>query len=121
AYPDWKVRWRFGLDQLATFVRAPISLGRMGERGRMLSRLDVLNDCTRVTAPTLVVTGESGLDYVVPVNGPSDYLRLIGGARSAVIERTGHIGVITRPDRFAEIVRDFVDGHQSNGCDPQAA
>jgi len=123
AFPDWKERWRFVLQQLRTFLLAPVSLGRMGERGRMLSKLDLLADCLRITAPTLIVTGERGLDHVVPVSGSSGYLGLIKGARDAVIERTGHLGVITRPDRFAELVCAFAPAGAapSRPGDPHAA
>jgi len=55
-----------------------------------------------------VVTGEPGLDYVVPVAGTSEYLRLIQGSSGVVIERSGHLGCVTRPNAFASIVRDFV-------------
>jgi pimeloyl-ACP methyl ester carboxylesterase len=108
-FPRPGARVRFGLTQLGTFMRAPVSLGQMGRRARIISTLDLADDCGRITAPTLVVTGEAGLDHVVPVEGSSEYARLIAGARRAVIERTGHQGVLTRPDVFAQLVRDFVE------------
>jgi len=111
ALPARQARWRFAARQLSTFVRAPLSLTRMGERGRMLSALDPGGDCTRITAPTLVVTGEPGLDHVVPTSGASEYVRLIADARAAVLERTGHIGTMTRPHAFAALVQNFVNGH----------
>jgi pimeloyl-ACP methyl ester carboxylesterase len=107
-FPESKARRGFALRQVATLFRAPLSLRRMGERGRMLPKRGLLDDCSRITAPTLVVTGERGLDHVVPVNGSCDYLPQIVGARSGIIERTGHLGVITRPHRFATLVRAFV-------------
>jgi pimeloyl-ACP methyl ester carboxylesterase len=67
-----------------------------------------LDDCRRIQAPTLVITGESDLDHVVPAQGGSDYTRLIPGARSAVLERTGHLGSIARPREFARLVEEFV-------------
>ena len=48
----------------------------------------------------------------MPVEGSADYARLIPGARGVVLERTGHHGTITRPDAFARLVRDFIDGHR---------
>ena len=109
ALPGRGARLRFALFQLRNFLDAPISLPRMGERGRLLSEIDVTDDCRGVEAPTLVVTGEAHLDRVVPVDGSSEYVRLIKGARRTVIERTGHQGVMTRPDAFAHIVKDFVE------------
>jgi pimeloyl-ACP methyl ester carboxylesterase len=75
----------------------------------MLGATDVAADCRRITAPTLVITGEAGLDYVVPVDGSSEYVRLIAGARAAVLPDTGHIGCNTRPQEFAALIRRFVD------------
>jgi pimeloyl-ACP methyl ester carboxylesterase len=78
----------------------------------MLAAIDPVADCARVTAPTLVVTGERALDHVVPVDGSVGYVPLIRGARAVVLERTGHLGSITRPADFAAIVRDFADLHR---------
>jgi pimeloyl-ACP methyl ester carboxylesterase len=73
----------------------------------MLAAIDRADDCAHVTAPTLVVTGERALDHVVPVDGSIGYVSRIRGARGVVLEQTGHLGSITRPADFAEIVRDF--------------
>ena len=94
--------------QLRTLFSAPISLRRMGERATLIASSDRLVDCARVTAPTLVVTGETGLDHVVPVGGSSEYVDLIRGARAVTLEGTGHLGSVTRADRFARVVEDFV-------------
>jgi Predicted hydrolases or acyltransferases (alpha/beta hydrolase superfamily) len=74
----------------------------------MITTEDVTPDCARITAPTLVVTGEPHLDHVVPVEGSSEYLRLIPDAHAVVLERTGHLGSITRPEVFARIIHRFV-------------
>ena len=103
---------RFFLEVLRAFVRAPVSIGRMGRRARLITTLDLSDACRRITAPTLVVTGEAGLDYVVPVEGSSQYARLIASARGVVLERTGHQGVITQPETFAAVVRRFVEGRR---------
>jgi len=68
---------------------------------------DIVADCQRVTAPTLIVTGEPALDRVVPVESTAGYARLIQGARTCVLERTGHLGTITRPSIFADMVNEF--------------
>jgi pimeloyl-ACP methyl ester carboxylesterase len=108
AFPDRRERSAFRRLAIKTARGARISLSRMASRALLMAETDVRSDCSRVTAPTLVVTGERDLDRVVPVAGSSEYTRLIAGARAAVIERTGHVGTITRPQVFAEIVRDFV-------------
>jgi pimeloyl-ACP methyl ester carboxylesterase len=45
----------------------------------------------------------------VPVDGSSEYVRLIAGAQAAVLPDTGHIGCNTRPQQFAALIRRFVD------------
>jgi pimeloyl-ACP methyl ester carboxylesterase len=110
AIPDAKARRRFALRSLRTAIGAPVSLARMAARARMITTEDVTPDCARITAPTLVVTGEAHLDHVVPVDGSSEYLRLIPNARATVLERTGHLGSITRPEAFTAIVRAFTEG-----------
>jgi pimeloyl-ACP methyl ester carboxylesterase len=109
AFPDPRARLAFARAALRTLVEAPVSVSRMAQRARLLSNLDLRRDCGSVTAATLVVTGERHLDFVVPVEGSSEYARLIPNAQAAVLERTGHLGTITRPDVFAALVCAFVD------------
>jgi pimeloyl-ACP methyl ester carboxylesterase len=114
ALPDSRQRRAFGRDALRSLFTAPVSLSRMAARAQLLTSGDPAADCSRVIAPTLVVTGERELDHVVPADGTSEYVRLIPGARMAIIERTGHLGALTRADAFAAIVRGFVrDGARS--------
>jgi pimeloyl-ACP methyl ester carboxylesterase len=108
ALPDWRARWAFNRAALRTFVSAPVPLSAMAARARLIERLDMRADCAQVSTPTLVVTGEPELDHVVPAERSSEYVQLISGARGAILERTGHTGTMTRPDAFAEMVREFV-------------
>jgi 3-oxoadipate enol-lactonase len=112
AFPDAAARRRFSWQALKTALGARVSLSQMAARARMISAEDVTPDCARITAPTLVVTGEKDLDHVVPVEGSNEYLRLIPNARAVVLERSGHLGSITRPEAFAAIVRDFTEAHR---------
>jgi len=107
ALPERSARWRFAVSQVGTLARAPLSLPRMARRARLIATIDTVDVCARITAPTLVVTGERGLDYVVSVDTSTGYLSLIAGARGVVLERTGHLGTITRPHDFAAVVREF--------------
>jgi pimeloyl-ACP methyl ester carboxylesterase len=107
AFPKMPARLQFAGLQLRTLFAAPLSLARMAGRARMVATCDAVAACARITAPTLVVTGEPALDHVVSVDGSIGYLSLIRGARGVVLERTGHLGSITRPAAFAAIVRDF--------------
>jgi 3-oxoadipate enol-lactonase/3-oxoadipate enol-lactonase/4-carboxymuconolactone decarboxylase len=108
--PNQSERRRFAWRQIRTFLHAPISATRMADRARLLGASEIVEDCHHVAAPTLVVTGEPGLDYVVPVDGSAEYTRLIPHARAGQIARTGHLGYITRPAVFAGMVRDFIHG-----------
>jgi pimeloyl-ACP methyl ester carboxylesterase len=108
AYDAWLPRLRFVARHLARVLAAPMSPSRMSGRVRLAAGLDVRAACAAVRAPTLVVTGEPGLDRVVPVERTLEYARAIRGARTAVLERTGHIGLVTRPERFADLVGGFV-------------
>jgi len=108
ALPGRTERWAFNRSQFRTLVRAPLSVARMAARARTISTLDLRTDCERIEAPTLVVTGEPALDYVVPAGGTSEYARLIRNARHHVLERTGHLGTITHPHDFARVLVEFI-------------
>jgi pimeloyl-ACP methyl ester carboxylesterase len=108
ALPDRRERWRFTRAQLARMARAPISPALVARRVRLALGEDFLADCTRVAAPTLVVTGEPELDRVIPVASTREYVEAIPGARAAVVPQTGHIGIVTRPAAWARVVGGFV-------------
>ncbi len=110
AISDRAARRRFSLGALTTLMSAPVSFQRMAARARLVASDAVVEDCGRVAAPTLILTGEAHLDYVVPVEGAAEYERLIPHARRAVLPSTGHLGSVTRPHEFAAIVRNFVEG-----------
>jgi pimeloyl-ACP methyl ester carboxylesterase len=118
AFPGARARWRFFRWQLGNLARAPLSPTRMAQRAAVISSARVRDDCARVTAPTLIVTGERGLDRVVPVDVTCEYLHLIAGARQATLDRTGHLGSITRPEAFAALVREFVEATRRVQKDP---
>jgi pimeloyl-ACP methyl ester carboxylesterase len=86
----------------------PFNARRMAGRVLMTTGLDWsgLHD---LRVPTLLVTGEPSLDRVVPPALTLDYLRLWPHAQHATLPRTGHLGIITRPGEFADIVRSFLD------------
>jgi pimeloyl-ACP methyl ester carboxylesterase len=111
ALPDPVARRRFVRWQLRTILSAPVSLPRMAARARALPVPGIVEDCRRISTPTLIVTGEQALDRVVPVEGTASYMGLIAGARYAMLERTGHQGTITRPTIFAAAVNDFVNAN----------
>jgi pimeloyl-ACP methyl ester carboxylesterase len=108
AFPTWRERTTFGLHHLMRAVRRPMSPSQSAEWVREWSTLDVVAAARRVSAPTLVITGEAGLDRVVPVAHTLEYLRLIPDARHVVLPRTGHLGILSRPVEFARTVAGFV-------------
>ena len=83
----------------------------MARRVRLQQETPLHPDCHSIVAPTLVVTGEESLDLVVPVESTKEYLQLIRGAKYAVMDRTGHLGMLTQPDRFAGILKEFLASH----------
>jgi 3-oxoadipate enol-lactonase len=85
----------------------PLKARRISEA----QRLDFRADCARVEVPTLVFSGENGLDRVVPVTNTRTYASLIRNARYELLEGTGHIGVLTKPERFASLISDFAHAH----------
>jgi len=101
----------FSLKHTFRVVTAPCSPTQMAERIRLLKGTNFETDCLKVTAPTLVITGEPRLDRVVSVNSTKEFLHLIPHAVGATLDRTGHIGLISRPEDFAEIVEPFVAAH----------
>lgn len=109
ALPDPRARRALRLRVVRTFFSACPSISLMAARARLLANTNIGPDCERIVAPTLIITGERGLDHVVPVDGSSEYTCLITGARAVVLERTGHIGCNTRPHEFAALIRRFVD------------
>ena len=111
ALTDWPSRIRFVLDYVGRAVMAPMLPHVMGKRVRLHSDVNGADDCARVQAPTLVVTGEPSLDRVVPVDSTREYVGLIRGAQYVMMDRTGHIGSLTQPDRFAAIVKEFLAAH----------
>ena len=110
ALPDERERRRFINDAVRTFREAPLSAPRMAKRALLIESYDRLSDCACITCPTLVVHGDPSLDFIVDASETANYGRLISGARVVLMERTGHLGSVTQPQRFAEIVKGFLDG-----------
>jgi 3-oxoadipate enol-lactonase len=108
-FPDWRARYRFVRWQLATLIRVGLSLRNMAARASLFAAPALEADCSAITVPSLVVTGDRSLDRVVPVDATLEYLDLLSGAQTVRLERTGHLGSITRPRPFAAALRDFVE------------
>jgi pimeloyl-ACP methyl ester carboxylesterase len=90
---------------------------------------DFSDVCQSIAAPTLIVTGERHLDRVVPVGSSLEYLKLIAGSRHVTLPSTGHLGLVIKPQVFAEVVSAFItstspgsrtiyDGHEATQRTP---
>jgi pimeloyl-ACP methyl ester carboxylesterase len=104
ARPSWSARLRLTAEYSRRALTAPVSPTQMAGWVRAFVGTDITSDCRAITAPTIVVTGEHDLDRVVPVETTMEYVELIGGARHVILQDTGHVGVVTKPEQFAELV-----------------
>jgi pimeloyl-ACP methyl ester carboxylesterase len=104
ALPDRRRCVATAAGYMASTLRYPGSARRMAVRIRRLAGLTLEADARLVRAPTLVITGEPDLDRVVPVADTREYLALVAGSVGVTLERTGHIGLVTRPDAFADTI-----------------
>lgn len=108
-FPSWPERVRFAAGMIRQTMRAPMSSTRAAQRIRIALADDVDTIARRVTAPTLLVTGEDALDKLVPPASTRRYCECIRDTRLARLEGTGHMGVVTRAPAFAALVGDFVE------------
>lgn len=109
ALPSLGARLRFGAWHSARAVLSPTTPGRMARRIAWAQSHPFAKPHS-VKAPALVITGEPVLDRVLSVDVTRRYLDDLDSARHVVLERTGHLGSLTRPDQFADVLGGFVDG-----------
>lgn len=109
ARDSWPARTRLVADHAGRLLTAPFQPRYSAQWVREWLACDLARDCGAITAPTLLVTGDAALDRVVPVEQTREYLRLIPGSTHVTLPGTGHLGVITNPDRFAAIALPFID------------
>jgi pimeloyl-ACP methyl ester carboxylesterase len=108
AYGGWlRGLWpsiRQGTRSLAHFP-AP---GRMARRAAIVAEARV-DGLAAVHVPVLVMTGGPGLDRVVPSQLTAEYTRIWPHATAVTLERTGHLGLVTRADEFARAIASFAE------------
>lgn len=97
-----------GVRHGVTALTHPFSPSRMARRALLLDGLDLARELKAVRSPALIVTGETHLERVVPVQLTREYLAIWPHAQLALIANTGHLGSITRPTEFANLVARFV-------------
>lgn len=109
AIPAPGARLLFKAAQGFRVVRSLASPAKMARRVEW-ARAHHFAERHAIKAPTLIVTGEPSLDNVVPVDVSRRYLDELECCEHVVLERTGHIGLVTRPDAFAGVLGRFLDG-----------
>jgi 3-oxoadipate enol-lactonase len=108
AYPQARARLRFLAAHSGRVLRASLSPTRMARRVQWAND-HAFADPSAITAPTLIVTGEPGLDRVVPIDVTAQCAVGLRDVRHHVLRQTGHLGIVTRADVFAEMVATFAD------------
>ena len=109
AKPTWRGRVAFTAEYVWQVLTHPASPRKMARWVHAWQATDIASECARITAPTHLITGEPRLDRVVPVQSTLHYLTLIPGSTFSRLSRTGHIGVVSRPDDFSLLVHEFLD------------
>ena len=109
AFPSIGARLKFALQTGAQVLMAPANPSRMARRIAW-AKAHPFTSGHPLKAPVLVVTGEAELDRIVPVDVTRRYLNEFDEAEHVVLPRTGHLGLVTRPDAFAGVLERFVDG-----------
>jgi len=83
------------------------SATRMARRANAVAGAD-FTGVAHVRVPTLLITGEPQLERVVPPALTAEYARLWPNVRAVTLARTGHLGLVTRPEAFAGAIASFV-------------
>jgi pimeloyl-ACP methyl ester carboxylesterase len=96
-------------------AHTPQNLELNSSGGKLMSRLDIVDQLSRVASPTLVLVGE--LDPVTPVAAAEEIVRALpeGTAQLEVIEGAGHFTWLDAPERYWPMLIDFVGrttGHE---------
>ena len=114
----------FGVRHVATVVTHMFSPWRMVRRMHLLEGLDLEHEVSNLHVPTLVITGEPGLDRVVPIQSTLEYRTLLPQSRHEVLRRTGHIGWVSKPHELCALVDRFLeslDPRQASSPKPRAS
>jgi pimeloyl-ACP methyl ester carboxylesterase len=113
--PDRRRRWQFYREILDLRRSIPFSAASFGRRLRLLAGIDLTPELARVQAPTLVLSGEAGLD---PIVGPEEGEWITAHAppaRHEIVPRTGHLAILARPDLLVDRAERFLSTCGLNG------
>jgi pimeloyl-ACP methyl ester carboxylesterase len=101
----WQGVWAAVRQGVRSITHFPAP-GRMARRASIVEDAH-LEDLAAVHVPVLVVTGQPGLDRVVPTQLTGEYTRIWPHASAVTLARTGHLGLVTRAEEFARIIVGF--------------
>jgi proline iminopeptidase len=73
---------------------------------RNIPGYDIRDKLPQITAPTLITVGRD--DWITPVEASEEMARLIPNARLVVFENSGHSPQLEEPERFQQVVREFL-------------
>lgn len=108
ARDSWLGRIALSAGHGVRILRYPASTVQMASWAKAWMATDFSGDCRQVRARALVVTGEDDLERVVPTRDTIRYLACLRGATHVRIPATGHLGLITRPDVFSDLLENFL-------------
>lgn len=101
-----------GAPNRKAFVRT--MRGVIEPSGQIVNAADRLYLAARV--PTLIIWGDQ--DGIIPVQHGVDAHEQIGGSRFELLEGVGHFPHVEAPDRFSDVLLDFLDSAEP-GASPK--
>ncbi|MEQ1729786.1 MAG: alpha/beta hydrolase [Vicinamibacterales bacterium] len=102
-----------GTRHARTALSHMFSPTRMARRASQLAGNRLGSEVSTIAVHTLIIVGEPELDRVVPVENTVTYAGLINHSRVVTLNRTGHLGSVTKPHSFAELVVSFAQGNEN--------
>lgn len=95
-------------EEAARMIATMQAMSPVGYAGccAALREVDLREDVSRITAPTLVITG--ALDLATTPEVAQGLAASIPGARCAVIAAAGHLSNVEQPEAFGRLVREFL-------------
>jgi pimeloyl-ACP methyl ester carboxylesterase len=97
-------------ELLAEQVRPGLQAPGFSEALTKIWGYDTRERLPEIEIPTMVVWGLN--DQIVPVEGALGYHRLIPKSRLEIFERTGHLPMLERPQRFNPLLEEFIESSQ---------
>lgn len=70
--------------------------------------MDLREGLQRIKVPALVLVGRH--DFITPVSMAEEIARHLPGARLVVFEGSGHFAFVEEPEKFHDVVKEFLDG-----------